>query len=68
MPFSASDLSWWGWLLCSTVASLVCLASVKYADKQFSLWGWLVALLTGLVGLFCGVIGAVRFIKWIWES
>lgn len=69
MPFSPSDLPWWGWLLCAGGAGLVCFFSATYAssEKGGCLSG-VIAFISGFAGLICGVIGIVRFVKWIWEG
>lgn len=64
---SASVLPWWGWLLCAAAAGFVAvIASLIASDEKA---GWFVPLLgvvAWIVTLFCGVIGIVRFIEWIW--
>jgi hypothetical protein len=72
MPFSPSDLPWWGWLLCSIGTGIVCLwfiALVGSNDSAFRRgFMGLVIFLSGLTALITGLMGLIRFIKWVWSS
>jgi len=69
---SPSDLPWWGWLLCAVCAALVALGAKIYYDENTEKDWRLVAMVIGFVSVVAafllGVIGMVRFIKWIWEA
>ena len=65
MPFSPSDLSWWGWLLCSIAAWVVCIFASALTEKGGCLAG-LIALMAGVAGTVTGVMGAILFVKWVW--
>ncbi len=71
MPFSPSDLPWWGWLLCSIGAFSVCFLAVVFADSsQPSARRSLIIVVlfgSGLAGLASGILGLVLFVKWILE-
>jgi len=73
---SPSDLPWWGWIFCAAGAAFAAKLAFGYAwnslllnrDEKASgrayVIGWAVSITAGILGL----IGLVRFIKWIWES
>jgi hypothetical protein len=69
-PISASDLPWWGWILCAIGCWILVAGETIAADEE-----WLpgplaipAVILTGLVGVICAVIGVVRLVKWAWAS
>jgi hypothetical protein len=68
MPFSPSDLPWWGWLLCSAVAWIFCAIFSAVASEKSGCLAALAALASGLIGAVTGVMGVVLFIKWVWYS
>lgn len=79
MPFSPSDLPWWGWLVCSVVALAVTYASWIIFDRchddpnsATGAFGYIalifVAIPAGLIGFLVGLMGIVLFVKWVWTS
>jgi len=70
MPFSPSDLPWWGWLICSFVAFGTCIICVLISDRvSKGEWFWaIVNLLAGLVGLVTGAMALILFVKWVWNG
>jgi hypothetical protein len=69
MPFSPSDLAWWQWLLCAVGAALSGVFFTWLAeDKDGGWFARLIGILGFLAALLCGIIGLVRFIKWIWNG
>lgn len=75
MPFSPSDLPWWGWLLCSlgawVVAAIfggICSVSFDGNKSGTGCFALLVAVPAGLIGAATGVMGVILFIKWVWVS
>ncbi len=78
MPFSPSDLPWWGWLLCSAVTLVVAAiswfiftrshANHSSAVSAFGYLALLVGVPCGLAGGFTGLIGIILFVKWVWTS
>ncbi len=79
MPFSPSDLPWWGWLVCSVVALAVTYASWIIFDRchddpnsATGAFGYValifVAIPAGLIGMLVGLMGIVLFVKWVWTS
>jgi hypothetical protein len=74
MPFSPSDLPWWGWLLCSLGAWAVCWVTL-FVLPVLSEEGWLarclcvlVRIVSGLAGLVTGAMAIVLFVKWVWNG
>jgi hypothetical protein len=78
MPFSPSDLPWWGWLICSAVTLVVAVISWSIFDRchddqssatsAFGYIALLVAVPAGLLALLTGVMGIILFVKWVWVS
>jgi hypothetical protein len=70
MPFSPSDLSWWGWLLVSFGAWIVCViaANLIESSKGGGCLATLVAVASGITGAITGVMGVILFVKWVWTS
>ena len=69
MPFSPSDLPWWGWLLCSIGAWIVCAIAAAFSDEgDGGCLAVLVAIISGLAGAITGIMGLVLFIKWVWNN
>ncbi len=69
MPTSPSDISWWGWLLCSMVAWITCV--IAYAISQHQRRGHFlapIAFITCLIGVLTGAMAAVLFVEWAWKS
>lgn len=82
-PIKPSDLPWWGWLLCS-VGALVAINllgrllvvvmetfekfGLSFQDEVFLVPLGLIVVLFGGVAVLTGLIGIVRFFKWIWGS
>jgi hypothetical protein len=67
---SPSDLPWWGWLLCSLGAWVVCVVTSLITDELESkgcLSTFIVAV-AGLIGAATGVMGFILFVKWVWTS
>jgi hypothetical protein len=66
---SPSDLPWWGWLLCSLGAWIVCWIAYALAEdyKAFFL-SVLVAFVSGLTGLVTGCMALILFVKWVWTG
>jgi hypothetical protein len=69
MPFSPSDLPWWGWLLCSLVAWIVCGIAYGFSEnKNGGCLAILLATVAGLGGTVTGIMGIILFVKWVWTS
>lgn len=79
MPFSPSDLPWWGWLIASGatlfVAALfggVSSASFKHKGSSFmatvGCFGVMAAAAFGLIGALTGAVGVILFVKWVWTG
>ena len=69
MPFSPSDLPWWGWLLCSFGAWIVCAIAAAFAQsKNGGCLAVLVAFISGLAGCVTGIMALILFVKWVWYS
>jgi hypothetical protein len=69
MPFSPSDLPWWGWLLCSLGAWVVYVIAHAFTEDVKGAGGCLaipIALISGLAGLITGAMAVIRFVKWVW--
>ena len=73
LPFSPSDLPWWGWLLCALgccVLSVIGQAKVTYDSVRGKggrgYVGKALIVLGGAACFICAVIGVVRFVKWVW--
>lgn len=73
---SPSDVPWWGWILCAAGAALAARLSFAYAwnslltyrDERASGRAYVVGWVASIAAAILGLIGLVRFIKWIWES
>jgi hypothetical protein len=72
MSLSPSDLPWWGWLLCSLAAWVVCLYTSLFGKAAEGEAGGcvlsLAALASGLAGVVTGGMAVVLFVKWVWNS
>jgi hypothetical protein len=78
MPFSPSDLPWWGWLLTGLMSGTVAVAcwvffSFHYDQKSTAkrTFAWLAlaaSIPVGLIGGIAGLTGIVLFVKWVWTS
>jgi hypothetical protein len=73
---SPSDLPWWGWILCAAGVALAAKLSFGHAwnrllvgrDEKASGRAYVIGLVACVAAATLGLIGLVRFIKWIWES
>jgi len=63
-----ADLPWWGWLLCALGAGFVALMIAAYSStREKTLYFSIVMYyIFGLAAVVCGIIGAIRFVKWVW--
>lgn len=70
MPFSPSDLPWWGWLLISAGFLVVALIASLVAENSssYQIPAWLIAVGSFFGVALSGTIGVVRFVKWIWNA
>jgi hypothetical protein len=73
MPFSASDLSWWGWLLvavaCGVVATIVLAFGHRSRVSDGDRWVFtLIGFVPAAAGCFFVLIAVIRLIKWISEG
>ena len=72
MPFSPSDLEWWMWLLIALGCGAVCLFSIRAANfthnRDTETLGTIAAFISGLGALGFGIIGLIRFVKWVWKG
>ena len=72
MPITPSDLEWWAWLLIALGAGLFAALMAGFASVQektsSAVTIGLVAFVSGAASLIAGIIGIVRFIKWVWVS
>jgi hypothetical protein len=73
---SPSDLPWWGWFLCAGGAAFVArlFFAAAWSDLlvaqsvQRSQRAYVLGCVASVAAAILGLIGLVRFIKWIWES
>ncbi len=69
---SPSALPWWGWLLCAACAAMVALgAHVYFTENKETDWrivAFVISFVSGVAAFLLGIIGVVRFIKWIWNG
>lgn len=72
---SPADLPWWGWMLCAIGAFVVSFFSVIYASSESNTPGksgggfaYILAVVFGLATVGTGLIGIIRFVKWVWGS
>jgi len=68
MPFSPSHLPWWGWLLCTLGAWVVCATAFAASDKAEGAYGGLavlIAVVSGLSGFVTAVMAVILFVKWV---
>jgi hypothetical protein len=69
---SPADLPWWGWLLCGGGAAIIALFVGMISSVQSDKKGgggcflYLVAAVFGLAAAGCGLVGIIRFVKWVW--
>jgi hypothetical protein len=75
MPFSPSDLPWWGSLLCSLGAGFVFgisgfVTRMAFEDKKIgrACVGLLAAIPSSVVASVSFSVGVIRFVKWVWFS
>ena len=66
----ASDLPWWAWLLFAATFGFVSADGLvgiigKRGMDPFSIRLTLTLL---VIGIFCAVVGLVRFVKWAWKG
>ncbi len=68
MPFSPSDFAWWVWLLFGAGAWLVfAISMVTFEDaKGLKIPCGVLAAIAALAGVLSGLIGIIRFVKWVW--
>jgi hypothetical protein len=72
---SPADLPWWGWMLYAIGAFVVSFFSLLYASNKSNRPGKsdgalpiFLAVVFGLVTFGTGLIGIIRFVKWVWGS
>lgn len=71
---SPTDLPWWGWMLCAIGAFVVSFFSVIYASNESNTPGksggfaYFLAVMFGLTTVGTGLIGIIRFVKWVWGN
>jgi hypothetical protein len=73
---SPADLPWWGWMLCAAGAALLARVSFTNAwssllvsqNIQTSQRSYFVGVVVSIAAAILGIVGLVRFVKWIWES
>ena len=69
---SPSDLPWWGWLLCSFGAWIVCAIFFVINDESETAYGGCLSAftfcITGLAGIITGTMALILFVKWVWTS
>jgi len=71
---SPADLPWWGWTLCAIVTFTISFFSARYASNESERRGgkggfaYLLAIVFGLATFGTGLIGILRFVKWVWGS
>ena len=66
---SPSDLAWWGWLLCGMAAAFVAIrAWNSFENGKGESFPLLLAVVSGIASVICGLIGIIRFVKWVWNS
>ena len=72
LPFSPSDLPWWGWLIVAVPPFMISVVTKIIAEESdnrvvaFSCG--LIALATGLLAIFSSAIGIMRFFGWTWHT
>jgi hypothetical protein len=72
MPISPSDLPWWGWFLVGLACGLIALIIWIFGESSRVHDGdrWIFqfpAVVAGIAMFVCGLIGVIRFIKWVWR-
>ena len=68
MPFSPSDIPWWGWLLCAVMSGIVCLIAAGICEETDGKISGTIAVLSGATGSLVAIIGIIRFVKWVWSG
>jgi hypothetical protein len=78
LPFTLSDIPWWGWLLSAAVIYLIARYFTARLGKStfgadageqkdiFEVGYRTVAFILSLVAALCAVIGIVKLVKWGW--
>jgi hypothetical protein len=71
MPIGPSPLSWGGWLLWSVGGGMGAMIASRIVHKTkngaWALAWWFIAVMAGIGGVVCFVIGLVRFAQWVWR-
>jgi len=70
MPFSPSALPWWGWLLCTLGAWVVCATAFAASDKGEGAYGGLavlIAVVSALSGFVTAAMAGILFVKWVFS-
>ena len=65
---SPSEIPVWGWFLAAAASGgffLACFNS-KGSSGAEQAWTSLLSVVFALAGILCGVIGVIRFAKWVW--
>jgi len=64
---SPSDLPWWGWLLCAFGAGLVALLIALFSSTREKkvYFGIVMYCVFGMFAVACGIMGIIRFVKWV---
>jgi ABC-type branched-subunit amino acid transport system permease subunit len=65
---SPSDIPWWGWFLCALGAGLVSFLIALFSstrEKKFY-FSIVMYFIFGFTAAVCGIIGIIRFVKWVW--
>lgn len=78
LPFTLSDIPWWGWLVVAALIYLLARYFIALFEKDtFSAnsgerkdvveVGYrLVTFTLSLVAALCAIIGIVKLVKWVW--
>ena len=67
---SPSDLPWWGWLLCSVGAWVVCAVAKGFDDESsgMNLSAVSLSIFAGVIAFATGAVAVIRFVKWVWQG
>jgi tellurite resistance protein TehA-like permease len=67
---SPSNLPWWGWFLCAFGAGLVALLIALFSSTREKKFYFSIVMyyVFGITAVVCGIIGIIRFVRWVWGS
>ena len=64
---SPSNLAWWEWFLCAFGAGLVALLIALFSSTRERKFYFSIVMyyVFGIAAAVCGIIGIIRFVKWV---